>query len=132
MNKRLQKVIDHPLHQQLGITDIISNQGRGSFQIKVDKSALNPSGALHGGVVFLLADVCAYAGLLSQLQPDQEAVTHDIHVSVMKPALLGDCVDFRSEVIRLGKRICFLEVNVSKGDSVLATARVTKSIVSVA
>ncbi len=129
MNQRLEKVINLPLHQQLGVKQISSSEGIGELPITVNESAVNPNGFLHGGIVYLLADVCAYAGLLSMLDPKQDAVTHDIHVSVIRPATLGDSLLFQSKVIRLGKRIAFLEVQVLKDNSIIASARVTKSIV---
>lgn len=129
MNQRLEKVINLPLHQQLGVKQISSSEGIGELPITVNESAVNPNGFLHGGIVYLLADVCAYAGLLSMLDPEQDAVTHDIHVSVIRPATLGDSLLFQSKVIRLGKRIAFLEVQVLKDNSIIASARVTKSIV---
>ncbi len=128
MNKRLQNVIDHPLHRHLGVTDIRSADGCGEIVMTITKNAANPAGMFHGGVIYLLCDVCAYGGLLSLLADDTEAVTHDIQVSVMQAARLGDTVTFRSEVVRMGARICFIDVRVSCDDAVIASARVTKSL----
>ncbi|MDX1635905.1 MAG: PaaI family thioesterase [Marinobacter sp.] len=130
MEPRLDKVINHPLHQHLGITSIRSEAGEGRFAIAVSERVINPAGMLHGGVVYLLSDVCAYAGLLSLLDAGTEAVTHDIQVSVMAPARLGDTVAFESRVVKLGKRLCFLEVVATVEGRVLATSKVTKSILS--
>lgn len=130
MNSRLEKVINHPLHKQLGISCIESREGCGHFSIRVSESSLNPAGALHGGVIYLLCDVCAYAGLLSLIDEQTEAVTHDIQVSVMRSAKLGDKVHFDSNVVRLGKRICFIEIVATIGNNVIATAKVTKSMIS--
>ncbi len=130
MDPRLEKVINHPLHQQLGVTHITSEAGVGRFSIDVNQHATNPAGVLHGGVVYLLSDVCAYAGLLSLLDDTTEAVTHDIQVSVMRPASLGQTVEFESRVVRLGKRLCFIEVVARVEEKVLATAKVTKSVLS--
>ena len=78
----------------------------------------------------MLSDVCAYAGLLSLLSDNEEAVTHDLHVSVLRPAMLGDEVVFRSEVVKRGRQLCFLNVTATVDDKIIATARVTKSIIS--
>ena len=74
---RLQTVIDHPLHQALGVRAIESQNGCGRMEFIAEGMTINPAGMLHGGVLYTLADVCAYAGLLSRLEPHQEAVTHD-------------------------------------------------------
>lgn len=129
MNQRVQKIIDHPLHQYLGVRSISSREGAGTLSIDVSKNVLNPAGAFHGGVIYILCDVCAYAGLLSLLDEKTEAVTHDIQVSVMSSAKLGDVVEFKSKVVRLGRRICFIEVAAKVKDKIIATAKVTKSII---
>ena len=129
MNQRVQKVVEHPLHQYLGIRSIGSEDGVGTLSINISKNVLNPAGAFHGGVIYILCDVCAYAGLLSRLDEKTEAVTHDIQVSVMSSAKLGDVVEFKSKVVRLGRRLCFIEVTAKVKDKIIATAKVTKSII---
>ena len=130
MNPRLQKVLDHPLHKFLGVTDITSTDGCGEIRITVTEQLVNPAGLFHGGVVYVLSDVCAYAGLLSMLEDSEEAVTHDLHVSVLRPAKLGDEVVFRSQIVKRGRQLCFLDVTASVNDKTIATVRVTKSVIS--
>ena len=130
MTPRLRKVLDHPLHQFLGVADISSEDGQGEIRIKVGEELVNPAGLFHGGVVYVLSDVCAYAGLLNLLSDNEEAVTHDLHVSVLRPAKLGDEVVFRSGVVKRGRQLCFLDVTASVNEKVIATARVTKSIIT--
>jgi len=117
------------LHQYLGVARIASDQGRGSISIVVKESSMNPAGFLHGGVLYALCDVCAYAGLLSRLEPGREAVTHDMHVSVLQAAKAGDRVDFSSAIVKMGRKICFIDVTATVGETPIATARVTKSLV---
>ncbi|MCP4105024.1 MAG: PaaI family thioesterase [Desulfobacteraceae bacterium] len=131
MNERLEKVIDLPLHRFLGVTSIQSDSGNGILSVKINENMINLAGAFHGGVIYLLCDVCAYGGLLSIIDNNTEAVTHDIQVSVMQPAKLGDVVEFRSEIAKLGKRICFIDVKARLTAQVIASARVTKSIISI-
>ena len=126
---RLQPLIDQPLHRLLGLQEIESRDGAGHLAIEVCAVKSSPAGGLHGGVVYLLSDVCAMVGLLSRLPADQHAVTHDIHVSVMRSAAMGDRVTFDSHITQLGRRLCFCEVVVRSGEKTLATARVTKSLV---
>lgn len=127
---RLEAVRNLPLHRYLGVTRLAAEQGKGTLEFEVSEHTANPAGVLHGGVIYALCDVCAYAGLLSLLRPDQEAVTHDLHVSVMRSAQQGDRVVIESSPVRLGRRIGFFEVTATVGDTVIATARVTKSILS--
>ena len=130
MNPRLQKVLDHPLHKFLGVADITSDNGSGEIRITVTEELVNPAGLFHGGVVYVLSDVCAYAGLLSMLEDSEEAVTHDLHISVLRPAKLGDEVVFRSQIVKRGRQLCFLNVTASVNDKTIATVRVTKSVIT--
>jgi len=129
MNPRLQNVLSHPLHQFLGVADIHSTDGQGEIRITVTDELVNPAGVFHGGVVYVLSDVCAYAGLLSLLNDNEEAVTHDLHVSILRPAKRGDEVVFRSEVVKRGRQLCFIDVTASVNDKIIATIRVTKSVI---
>ena len=129
MNPRLQNVLSHPLHQFLGVADIHSADGQGEIRITVTDELVNPAGVFHGGVVYVLSDVCAYAGLLSLLNDNEEAVTHDLHVSILRPAKHGDEVVFRSEVVKRGRQLCFIDVTASVNDKIIATIRVTKSVI---
>jgi uncharacterized protein (TIGR00369 family) len=128
MDERLSKIIEHPLHRFLGVTTIQSKSGKGTLSVKINDNTVNPAGAFHGGVIYVLCDVCAYCGLLSLIDDGTSAVTHDLQVSIMKSAKLGDIVDFNSKVVKLGRRICFIDVKVTLSGQIIASARVTKSI----
>ena len=128
MSDRLSKILALPLHKFLGLTTLSSDAGRGALSITITENLINPAGIFHGGVIYVLCDVCAYGGLLSLLDEGTEAVTHDIQISVMRSAKLADVVDFQSEVVKLGKRICFIDVKVTVSGEIIASARVTKSI----
>ncbi len=117
-----------PLHRYLGIGCIKATDGRAHFEIQVGEHSANPNGALHGGVVCTLCDVACYAALQNDLADDEDAVTHDIHVSVMRAARTGDTVRFEATVIKRGRSLAFVEAQAYCGDKLMASARVTKSI----
>lgn len=129
MNSRIERVRTHPLHKHLGVDHIEAADGNGRFTVSVTDKILNPAGVLHGGVIYILCDVCAYAGLLSVLDENLEAVTHDIHISIMRSAPRGADVTFSSEIIKLGRSLCFIAVTAAMGETVIATAKVTKSLI---
>jgi len=68
---------------------------------------------------------------LSVLKPNEEAVTHDIHISVLRPGKLNDKVLYQSKLVKRGRTLCFIDVEASIDGKLIATARVTKSIVPV-
>lgn len=131
MSTRLNKVKNHQLHKHLGVKDILSKDGCSELYAVVNTNTVNPAGIYHGGVVYTLCDVCAYCGLINQLGSDQDAVTHDIHISVLRPAYENDEVVYTSSVVKLGRSLCFIDVEVKVEGKIIATARVTKSIVPV-
>lgn len=127
---RLERVVNFPLHKSLGITSINSSEGKGSFEIIVSDSNANPNGIFHGGVISFLCDVCSYSALLSVLPEDKEAVTHDMHVSMLRAASFGDIVVFSAEVLKKGRTVCFVKVEAKVGSKIIATATVTKSLIN--
>lgn len=125
---RLAAVIGHPYHQYLGLSDFGSADGEGSLRLTVTEQLVNPAGVLHGGVVYAVLDVVAYTALSSLLTDKQEAATHDIHVSIMRPAKAGDVLDFNAKVEKMGRNLVFIQSRASVNGKTVATARVTKSI----
>lgn len=127
---KLEAVKAHPYHAYLGLNQFQSDNGQGSLQLQVAEQHINPAGALHGGIIYSVLDVVAYVALLSQLPPTQEAVTHDIHISVMRAAKLGDHLEFSASIEKLGKSLAFIKAKASSNGKLIATARVTKSLIS--
>ncbi len=130
MTDRLALVINHPLHRFLGVKRIEAAAGKSAFSVEVGEQLINPAGVLHGGAVYVLCDVCAYSALLGLMDDHTEAVTHDIHVSVMRPATFGQVVRFSAEVVKAGRSLSFIDVRAEAQGKVIATARVTKSMIS--
>lgn len=130
MIDKIKNIQNHPLHVHVGVQEIVSESGNGRLTAIVNENALNPSGFYHGGVMYLLCDVCAYAGVLSALKPTKDAVTHDIHLSVLRPANLDETIIYTSRIIKPGKSLYFINVEAKREDKLIAIARVTKSIIS--
>jgi len=131
MINRLQAVVEHPFHKYLRISDVGSEDGNGSMTFIAGKKFINPAGVLHGGIIYVLCDVCSYAGLLSILSPEKEAFTHDISISIIRAAKLGDVVKIKSHIVKLGKTLCFADATATVSGDIIATARVTKSLVTI-
>lgn len=118
-----------PLHRQLGVKEIRAGNGEAILEVPVSDGNINPAGVLHGGVVYTLCDVVAYCALLSELQDGEDAVTHDIHVNVMRAAKAGERVRFTGRVVRRGRSLAFVEAAAHSGENLLARAQITKSII---
>ena len=124
----LATVESHPLHRYIGVETLHAKQGRSHFEIVVGSNTVNPYGVFHGGVVYTLCDMACYVALLSELASGEDAVTHDIHVSVLRAAKIGDRIRFQGKVIKRGRNLGFMEAEAYLGEQLIARAAVTKSI----
>ncbi len=125
-------VLEHPLHRAMGVETIEASAGRSRIELAIGANAVNMAGVLHGGVVYTVCDMACYAALLTLLPEGDYAVTHDIHVSLLRAARLGDRIVFSGRVIKRGRGIAFMEAEAHCGDQLLARATVTKSILKTA
>ena len=121
-------VVGHPQHRAMGVERIEAADGRSRVEIDVAGDMVNAAGMFLGGNVYTICDMACYAALLSELPEGHNAVTHDIHVSLMRGARAGDRVVFTGRVIRRGRSVAFMEAEAHVGDEVMARATVTKSI----
>lgn len=118
-----------PLHDFLGLEIVRAEPGRGEARIVVSKATTNIAGVLHGGVLYALLDAVCYLGVVPLLAADENAVTHDLHVSVMRSVKVGAIVELTGLVRRRGRTVVFADGEASVNGRIVATARVTKSIV---
>ncbi len=121
-------VVGHPQHRAMGVERIEAADGRSRVEIDVAGDMVNAAGMFLGGNVYTICDMACYAALLSELPEGHSAVTHDIHVSLMRGARAGDRVVFTGRVIRRGRSVAFMEAEARVGDEIMARATVTKSI----
>lgn len=128
--ERLSKVEQAPLHTFLGVKLVDAQPGSARIELVAGPQALNPAGWVHGGVIYSIGDAAAYAAILGHLSEQEEAVTHDLHVSVMKPVPAGSTLRFDATVERKGKTLAFINVRATVNDTLVATLRVTKSLIT--
>lgn len=126
---RHQAILDVPLHRHLGLVYEDSADGVANAWFDVGPQ-LVAFGGLHGGVHYLLMDAVAMLALLPLLEPDQHAVTHDLHASVIRPVAPGARVRLCGRVVRRGRNLAFIDVTAQVDGEVVASARVTKSLTS--
>lgn len=128
LHQLLPALLEHPLHRAMGVERIDSANGQARIEVTVGDGTINAAGMFHGGVLYTVCDMACYAALLGELADGENAATHDIHVSVMRAARVGDRIQFVGKVIRRGRNIAFMEAEARCGDEILARAAVTKSI----
>ncbi len=119
-----------PLHAQFGLQIVEAAEGRALARCTVGPAHLNYGGVVHGGVMYLLLDVVAYCAAVTLLPAGMNATTHDIHVSMLRPTPGGAELELRSVVRKQGRTIVFIDVEATVGEKLVASARVTKSLVA--
>ena len=125
---RVGDVLEVPLHRFLGVELLDPGDPVAGIWFPVAEPALNNVGILHGGVVTALLDVASYLALLPELRPDENAVTHDLSVSLLRRVSAGSRVEMTGTVLRRGRSVAFLRAEARVGGDVVAAAQVTKTI----
>lgn len=98
---------------------------------RVNDYTANPFGVLHGGILYAMLDVAAFLAVVPQLADDEGAVSHDLHVSVLRAATSGEAVSLDATVLRHGRRIVFARVDAFDEQARrIASSHVTKSVIA--
>ncbi|MFT4977109.1 MAG: hypothetical protein ACI8S6_003014 [Myxococcota bacterium] len=118
-----------PLHRQFGLQIISAAEGRCEATCTIGPPHLNFGGVVHGGVMYLLLDVCAYCAAVTLLPEGHNATTHDIHVSMMRPTPPGADLRLSATVRKAGRSLYFIDAEATIDGVLVASARVTKSLV---
>lgn len=128
--EQLARLADLPLHRFLGLQIGEVGEGHAELRMPPSPNTINAGGVVHGGVLYALLDAVCYVALWSGMRPDQNAVTHDLHVSVLRPAPTTAEVIFRGTIRQHGRGLVFADSEAWSEGKLVATARVTKSLVS--
>jgi uncharacterized protein (TIGR00369 family) len=121
-------VLSLPFQRLMGFELVRITRDGAESRLRLDARHATPAGTVHGGVLYGLLDPAAYLALLPHLPEGANASTHDIFVSVMRPAPIGADLRFHARVIRSGRRVAFLDAEARLGDTVYAAARITKTV----
>ena len=111
---------DHPLikkyielnrfGQLLGMQFEILKEGMIEYRMKITEDHLATPHAVHGGSLAALLDATVGVGALSAVCLDNKVVsTVEMKTTFFGPAFLGDELIARSELLKKGNRILFME-----------------------
>jgi acyl-coenzyme A thioesterase 13 len=102
--------------------------GKARVRLPVGETVQNAGGALHGGAVATLVDVVGTLAIMSADREHRPGVSTDLNVSWFAPALSGSSVLVEASVLKSGRTLAFVQVDVRReGDGVLvAQGRMTK------
>ena len=79
-------------------------------------TACNPGGTVQAGVHAVVLDAAMNFALSAALTSGERGTTLELKVSTMRAARAGDRLTVRGEVVRLGRRVAFLQAFVRDDD----------------
>ena len=107
-----EKVQNIPFLKTLGVSVMDITEKQAEMSVTIDDRHLNYMGTVHGGLISALVDtVCFFPKPL--IPSGLKLTTVDLNVSYVKPALKGDTLVARSELLHLGRRTARLSVKVT-------------------
>jgi uncharacterized protein (TIGR00369 family) len=105
-----------PLLERLGIAFKSYGEGWAIATWTPTDLACNPLGTVHGGVYGVMHDAAMNFATSSALSSGDRNATLDIGYATMRAAAAGDVLSVRGEVIRISKRIAYVESTVTNAD----------------
>ena len=111
-----------PFHQFLGLT--LVEWYRDFVRLRLQKTESTPTGvggAVNGGVIATMVDMAAVTAVFTHLHEDSiPAGTADLQVTYLRPAD-GDYVDALASVIKRGRQLTAIEVEVRNDQGTLCS-----------
>ena len=129
-DSRVQAAIEAPLLSFLGASLDRAQDGGYGLEITLGESSLNEVGTLQAGAISTLLEIAAYLAVLPHLGEGEEAVTHAFSACYLAGARAGERLRASATLVRRTRRLAFLAAELHSEETLLATASVTKSIVS--
>jgi len=124
-----EKVNKVQFHKDLGLVFELPKDGKSIVHVTVDERHINTANIFHGGVLYACCDIAGFVALISVMDEGQMGVTNSISVQVMRSVVNGAVVEFHGEVIKLGRRLAFVETMAMSDGKVIAKASITKTMI---
>lgn len=102
-------------------------RGLATLHLEVRDELRQNNGVVHGGVVASLVDSAAAFAILTILEKDQTMTTIDLTIHYLRPLLAGRATA-RARVVRAGRRILTITIDVLNEDEALVATALTSFI----
>ena len=116
-----------PFTESLGVAIEHHADGVSLLRLLVADRHRNSHGAVHGGVLFTMADTGMGAALHSLLAPGESGATVDARITYLRP-VQGGSVECRSTCLRQGRAVAMLESELWSDGELVAKASATFTI----
>lgn len=112
-----------PFWELLGIEVTEMGEGYARLVMPFDEKLTQPYGLVHGGALFSIADSAA-AVAIGSVVDDKKFVTIEMKINFLLPVKDG-IVESEARIIRKGKRIIPVEIDISNKERLVAKATAT-------
>jgi uncharacterized protein (TIGR00369 family) len=116
-----------PFAHLLGIELGEMKRGAATLHLEVRDDLRQNNGVIHGGVVASLADTAAAFAILTLLKPTETTTTIDLTIHYLRPLLRGR-VTAKARVVRAGRRVLVISIDVFNEDESFAATALTSFI----
>lgn len=115
--------MQHPFAEHIALAVVRQQAGASRCELTIAPHHLNPHGAVHGAVLFALADTGMGAALYSVLQSDQSCATIEIKIKInfLRSARTGTLA-CETTLLRRGRSVASLESRLSLDGELVTTA----------
>ena len=116
-----------PYARLLGLELGEVDRGAVSIHLEVRDDLRQNQGVVHGGAVASLIDTAAAFAVLTQLEINEHVTTTDLTIHFLRPAGSGR-LTARARIVRSGRRLFVLSVEVTNNQQILVATAVTSYI----
>lgn len=112
----------------VGIALVDAGDGKARARLVVEDSLQNMGGTLHGGAIATIVDDVGTIAIMTADRDHRPGVTTDLNVSYFSPAPGGRAVIADAVVLKSGKTLAFVSVDIRREDDqvLVAQGRMTK------
>ena len=125
--ERLNQINGDRFGGHLGYHLVDVRRGWARIEVECTPQLMNPSGVMHGGASFGLADSAVAAALVTIYGPENALLTIEMKINYLEPIVSG-VVTAEASVLRSSRRSAYAEVDVWAGGKLAARATTTYMI----
>ena len=117
-----------PFARLLGLELVGVSRGEARFSVELREELTRNGGLMHGGAVASLMDSASAFAVMTLLEPGQQTVTVDLQIHFLRPVLQGR-IEARARVLRAGRRLATLSIDVTDGSGKLTATGTTTYLI---
>ena len=117
----------NPFGDLIGLQFVKCEGGQSRCTLEVEQRLLNPHGAVHGGVLYSMADTGMGGAMYTVMEKEELCATIEIKVTYFKAVRSGTLV-CDTRIISRGRRVAALESEITSDGRLVAKASGTFSV----